>query len=135
MSTVSSAVRWLSILLSLVALHSAVVGLVLIVAPPSMMEAFGYAAIAEPFFKTQGGVFHIVMAVAYALAALDPKGRRTMVAFTIAAKMIATVFLVVYYAVVSAIPVILASAAGDFLMGVLLLLLFRTVTRRSPSPG
>ena len=131
MNTPLGPVRWLSIALALVALHSAAVGLVLIIAPPSVMQAFGYAMITEPFFKVQGGVFHIVMAVAYALAALDPVGRRLLVVFAIAAKMIATAFLLSYYAVVPSLTVILASGVVDFLMGLLLLLLFR----RLPPPG
>jgi hypothetical protein len=137
MNTHPKSVRWLSIALSLVALHSTVVGLVLIVAPPSVMEAFGYAWITEPFLKVQGGVFHLVMAVAYALAALDPAARRTLVAFAVAAKMIATVFLLVYYAVVSPLPVILGSGLGDLLMGVILLVLLRRLTppERSSSAG
>ena len=50
----------------------------------------------------------------------------------VSAKMIATVFLLLYFAVVSHLAVILASAAGDLLMGVLLWVLLRRVDAAVP---
>ena len=50
----------------------------------------------------QGGIFHIVMAMAYRIAACDPARQERLVVFIVLVKMTATVFLLLYWAVVRA---------------------------------
>ena len=45
--------------------------------------------VGEPFFVAQGGVFHLVMAAAYLLAARDPARQRGLVDFSILVKLAA----------------------------------------------
>lgn len=116
-------VKHLKIFLYLVALHSFFVGLGLIFIPSHFFVEFGYHEISENFFRAQGGVFHLVMVVAYSLAAINPSINKPLVKFSIIAKLIATFFLVYYYLFIDNIIVVLLSGLGDFAMGVLILFL------------
>ena len=88
---------YMKILLQLIALHSLLVGILLIFLPANFFEFFGYAPISENFFRAQGGVFHIVMVFAYFMASLDVKKSSNLIRFIILTKFTATVFLVIYY--------------------------------------
>lgn len=114
----------LSIFLWLVALHSLLVGFGLIVMPGSLMEWLGYGSCNERFFRSQGGVFHIAMAVGYALAAYNVKRFECLVIFSVVVKLIATVFLFSYSFFVKFLHVIILSGVSDFFMGVVILVLF-----------
>ena len=114
----------LSILLYLIALHSLIVGAVLVVIPFDTLEYFGYHNYHGTFFKVQGGVFHLVMSLVYFLAARDLSRNRILIHLTIISKFIATVFLFSYYLFIDRIWMVAASGAGDLLMGILVLLLF-----------
>ena len=114
----------LSILLYLIALHSFIVGAVLVVIPFETLEYFGYHNYQGTFFKVQGGVFHLVMSLVYFLAARDLNRIRILIYLTIISKFIATVFLFSYYLFIDRIWMVAASGAGDLLMGILVLLLF-----------
>ena len=105
--------RRLSLLLWLIALHSTAVGIGLIWHPPALLAKMGYAPCSEPFFPTQGGVFHVVMAVCYGMAAWNPRRNRALVTFTITVKLIATLFLILYWAFAARLPMILFSGLGD----------------------
>jgi hypothetical protein len=59
----------LSMIMWLIALHSFIAGIGLIVMPPQLMESLGFNSGGDRFFQSQVGVFHIVMAIAYSLAA------------------------------------------------------------------
>lgn len=118
-------VKFIRIFLVLVGLHSIAVGINLISFPPSWMATFGFLPITENFFKVQGGVFHIVMAVAYLLAAWKPVDCQILIIFSIIAKFIATVFLFSYFFIIGGAPTILLSGIVDFLMGVVLLFLYK----------
>lgn len=115
----------LRLFLYLIAAHSLIVGINLIVFPAEWMTEFGFGQISEGFFKAQGGVFHIVMAVAYSLAAWRPGEYRILIIFSIAAKLIATVFLFSYFLFINPVMMILLSGIGDLIMGLLLVFLFR----------
>ena len=128
---VSSRAR-LSLVLWLVALHSTAVACGLILLPPEHMQRFGYSLYQERFFAAQAGVFHLVLVVAYSLAAARPQRYTGLVLLAIIAKFIATVFLLTYYAFVDAIWVVLFSGAADFVMGLLILWAF-VAWRRSAS--
>ena len=111
--------RLFKILLWLIALHSFIVGLLLIFAPTSFLELFGFT-ITDRFFTTQGGVFHIVLVPAYILAAVNLEKGKLLIVFAISAKLIATVFLLVYYFFIDPILMVLVSGIGDFLMALAL---------------
>jgi hypothetical protein len=117
--------RRLSLVLWVVALHSLAAGLGLILTGPAGLQRFGYALAGEPFFAVQGGVFHLVLVLAYVVAALNPAAHRDLVLLAIAAKAIALLFLVSYYLFVSAIVVVLVSGLVDGAFGLAILLAFR----------
>ncbi|MBL7110572.1 MAG: hypothetical protein ISS19_01345 [Bacteroidales bacterium] len=114
----------LSVLLYLIALHSFIVGFVLVIIPIDTLSFFGYYHYQEPFFKVQGGVFHLVMALVYFLAAWDLSRNRILIYLTIISKFIATAFLFSYYLFIDRIWMVAASGAGDLIMGILVLMLF-----------
>jgi hypothetical protein len=109
--------RRLQVVLGLVALHSAGVGIGLIGSTASLLDRAGFRPVGETFFVAQGGVFHLVMAVAYVIAAWDPVRQPGFVVFSIVVKVVATIFLTLYWAFVSPVPTILASALVDGAMG------------------
>ncbi len=113
----------LKIFLFLVALHSFFVGIGLIAIPANLFLEFGYNPITENFFRAQGGVFHLVMVVAYLFALRDPVQNKIMVLFSITAKFIATIFLATYFIFSEHIIVVLLSGIGDFVMGAIILFL------------
>jgi hypothetical protein len=126
---VLNAGKYLSLILWLVAIHSIVVGFSLILMPASVMPSFGFESYTEKFFPVQGGVFHLVMAVVYALAAIDTKRFAGLIILAIVAKFMATVFLLIYYFLVDKIWTVLFSAIGDCLMGTAILFAFLSYTR------
>ncbi|MBZ0201097.1 MAG: hypothetical protein K8H86_14590 [Ignavibacteriaceae bacterium] len=117
--------KYLSVMLWLVALHSLLVGIGLIAMPASYMEQMGYGTCSEQFFRWQGGVFHIAMAVGYSMAAYNSIRFECLVVFSITLKLFATVFLFSYFIFISSLPVIILSGVSDFLMGIVVLILYR----------
>jgi hypothetical protein len=115
----------LSVFLWLVAIHSFLVGIGLIVLPASVFEFLGYQSTFDRFFSTQGGVFHIVMAVGYAMAGYDKKRFECLILFSIIVKFIATVFLIIYFTVISSQLLIILSGISDFMMGNIIFFLYR----------
>jgi hypothetical protein len=122
--------RNLKILLWLIAIHSFVVAIVLIVSTPDIFRFFGFEG-TSGFFSFQGGVFHLVMVIAYIMSAIALKQESLLVWFCIAAKMLATVFLVLYFFICKPIWVVLLSGLGDFIMGLLLWIFFRLYKKDS----
>ena len=120
----------LSVLLYLIALHSFCVGIALIVLPLTTLEYFGYEGYTGGFFKSQAGVFHIVMSIMYFIAARDIDKYRILIYLTLTAKFIATVFLLGYYFIFGHIWMVLASGIGDLLMGLCVLLLWRAYQKK-----
>lgn len=119
-SPISSPRSRLSLILWLVALHSACVGVGLLVFPDTAFERFGYHPISERFFAAQGGVFHLIMAVVYAMAGARVDRYEILILVSLGAKFSATVFLFTYYLFFSAIWMVLLSGIGDALMGILI---------------
>lgn len=117
--------KLLTVFLWLVALHSFFVGIGLIVLPASVFEFLGYKTTFDRFFSTQGGVFHIVMAVGYAMAGYDKKRFECLIIFSIIVKFIATVFLIMYFIMISQQLLIILSGISDFMMGLIILFLYR----------
>jgi len=112
------------LLLFLIALHSFCVGIALIVLPFGVLSWFGFTVDPYRFFSTQGGVFHVVMAIAYLLAAKNPLGEKNLIIFIIIAKWIAFFFLAFYFLFSEMVPVIAISAVSDGVMGLLVMVFF-----------
>lgn len=112
--------NFLKIILWLVAVHSAFVGIALIISPSEVFEILGYQKCTERFFPTQGGVFHIIMAVGYGFAANRSDYSNDLIVFSIIVKLLATLFLITYFILVMSNFIILFSALGDFIMGILI---------------
>ncbi len=95
------------------------VGMALIILPGDMLAWFGFTVDSLRFFSTQGGVFHIIMGIAYLLASREPNHERRLILFIISAKSIAFIFLGTYYLIGAMIPIIALSAISDGLMGLI----------------
>lgn len=117
--------RWLVIL---VALHSSVVGVILLGAPRWAASIGGWGELDTVFFVRQGGAFHIVVAAGYLMEYF----RHRTVSLLLTAKTLATVFLVLSWLADLAGPWALPFAAlGDGLMAVLVFLAHRRADRTS----
>ena len=114
---------FLKILLWLIAIHSCIVGIILISSGTEGIKVFGFED-GNPFFQVQGGFFYLVMCVAYLMASYDVVTNRRMLIFIIIAKCMATVFLLGYYSFVSELNILLLSGIVDGLMAVAVLLLY-----------
>lgn len=112
------------LVLQLIALHSFLVGIALTVLPFGVLSWFGFTIDPYRFFSTQGGVFHIVMSIAYAFAARNPLNEKTMLIFIIIAKWIAFFFLSMYFLFGEMVPIIAISAIGDGLMGLIVMMFY-----------
>ncbi|MEI6683875.1 MAG: hypothetical protein WCO44_14685 [Bacteroidota bacterium] len=106
--------------LLLVASHSIGFGLALIVLPIDVLTIFGFH-LYEKFFAIQGGVFHLIISVAYIMAALKPDGSGNLIFLSCFTKFSATIFLFTYFFFVKMIPMVFVAAIGDFLMGLAIL--------------
>lgn len=84
------------------------------------------AKVNEPFFPVQGGMFHIIMAVGYGLAAIDIQQFSALVLFSIIVKFMASGFLLTYYFKVQAQKIVLSSGIVDGLMGIVILTFYLT---------
>jgi len=112
--------KLLSTVLWLVALHSIAIGLALIAQPALLMKLSGFSSECERFFPAQGGVFHILMAVAYVLGATNIEKYHYLIVFSIIVKALATLFLVVYCFGVEFKWIVLLSGLGDGVMGLII---------------
>lgn len=129
MDLIKSPKERLSFFLWLVAIHSFCVGLGLMIQIPSIMDFLGYGTCKEHFFPAQGGVFHIVMALGYAMAASNLERNECLVIFSIVAKGAATVFLLVYYFAIEPIWSVIVSGIGDGLMMIIILLAWMSYSK------
>jgi len=115
----------LQLLLWAIALHSAAVGVGLVLHPAALLATMGYAPVGEPFFPTQGGVFHFVMAVCYVLGARDPERNAPLIRFAVIVKFMAMIFLVGYWLLNRDLLMVLGSGLADGAMGVVLAVVYR----------
>lgn len=115
----------LKVFLWLIALHSLFVGIGLILFPPAYLEFFGFHDYTYCFFQAQGGVFHIVMCVAYLMAARYMYKSEELILFSIAAKSMGTAFLVIYFVFMEQVWMIIMSAIADGVMAFMLYYLFK----------
>jgi len=112
--------KWI---LWLVAIHSICFGISLIILPVPVIEFFGFR-LTEKFFADQGGVFHLVVAVAYIWAALDLENSFKLIVLSCTAKFVATIFLLSYFFFVDPKLMVIFSGIADFLMGFTILVLY-----------
>ena len=114
--------RWLVVL---IAAHSLVVGLALMIAPQWAPEFGGWSRVEPLFFIRQAGIFHFVLATGYLLEHF----RRRDVMLLLTAKALAVVFLL-GYAVAAPVPWIVPfSGVADGLMGAAVVAVRRLVQR------
>lgn len=122
--------KYFIILFWLVGFHSFFVAIGMLTLPASMMTFFGFGFQPGNFFRAQGGAFHIVMAAIYILASFNIDKSNHLIAASVIAKFIGTVFLFLYYIFINPSWTILASGVGDFLMGVAILIMFIIYVKR-----
>jgi hypothetical protein len=111
------------------------VGVGMILMPTALIEFLGFKSGFDRFFSYQGGVFHIIMAVAYLLAAQRAERFEILILFSIIVKFSATVFLFIYYLFVAQILLVLFSGVSDFLMGIALLWAYTFYTGKGLKEG
>ena len=99
-------------LIYLIALHSVVVGVFLIMLPPWAVHFGGFGEVSPPFFARQAGAFHLVVAAGYLIEYLRYRG----VIILVSAKATATVFLLAC-TLLGAPWVVPFSGLADFMMG------------------
>lgn len=114
-------------LLYFVALHSFFTGIGLLLQPEQLIRWGGWDAVSQPFFAAQGGVFHILMAVLYAIAAHRDEHRAVLLPFIIFVKITAAAFLLIYYLCVQPIWLVLVSGIADAMMATALFVLHRNL--------
>ncbi len=111
----------------LTGLHSFIVGVGLIFITNQLRSFFGFAPSPEQFFQTQGGVFHIVMSIAYFLGGYNQTKYKMLIWFSIIVKLCATFFLFTYFFLVNSSILILVSGVTDFIMFLLIFTYFRRI--------
>ena len=116
----------LTLVLILTSIHSFCVGIGLFLQLPILMEWFGFGHIAQPFFPAQGGVFHMLMSVAYTLAALKPDKNDDLIKFIIIVKTTATLFLFIYFLFIDHMWMILLSGISDGILAILILISYKS---------
>lgn len=125
----------ISFFLWLVAIHSFIVGACLILLPTSVFEFLGFNPSFDRFFSTQGGVFHIIMSVCYAMGASDIKKFLALIIFSYIVKFIAALFLLLYFIIISSQLLIILSCISDLAMGLIIYLLYNKLDKQYYSIG
>ena len=118
--------RWVVVL---IALHSLVVGLVLIFAAGPIYRWAGWPEITPMFFPRQGGAFHLVLAIGYLLEFF----RHGTVQLLVTAKTIAAVFLLGSFVAGESAWAVPGCGIADGAMGIVAWYLHRRV-QRQPTP-
>ena len=85
--------------------------------PKRLLHWAGFEVGTEPFFAAQAGVFHLVLAAGYTMAALGLPNTGSLVLFSILVKGVATIFLLGYFLLKDRRWVILISGVADGCMG------------------
>ncbi len=118
------------VLIILVALHSFMVGSMLLLVPQWALRFGGWNGIDPVFFGRQAGVFHFALATAYLLEYYRYRG----VSVLLTAKSIAVVFLLGSWLAVPLPWAVLVSGVGDGIMALVVVLVHRRVTAADPPP-
>lgn len=112
--------RRLQAVLFIMVLHSSVTGLLLIVLPGEWISGLGLQVHSQRFFACQGGVFHILMAVAYGAGMIHPVRNAALIWFAVFVKVCAAVFLLSFFVMGDSVLFILLNAVLDGFLGGLL---------------
>jgi hypothetical protein len=112
--------KLLSTVLGLVAIHSLLMGLILIAQPAVLMEFAGFSPDFEHFFPAQGGVFHLLMTVAYLMGAINIEKYHHFIVFSVFVKAVATFFLILYCFAVEFKWIVFLSGIADGVMGLMI---------------
>jgi hypothetical protein len=104
---------YLSWLLAAVALHSIVLGIVMLAAPFEFLSLFGWEVGGPRFFPAQSGLFLLILGAAYAGAIVN----RSLVWIVILSKGLALMFLVGETMAGHSPPVVYVTAGIDGAMG------------------
>ena len=115
----------LSTVLWIVASHSFLLGVGLILQPPTVIKCLGFEPIGEPFFPAQGGTFHMCMGIAYLMGAVDIEKYYSLILFSIIVKSGAALFLTLYCIVVDFKWFILFCAIIDAVMGLAIFIVLK----------
>ncbi len=109
----------------MVAAHSILMGVALVSQPAVLMKWSGFNSGYEHFFPAQGGVFHLLMAVAYLLGAINSQKYHVLIVFSVIVKAVATLFLFLYCFTVEFKWIILVSGIIDGITGTAIFIAFR----------
>jgi len=101
-----------------IALHSLLIGIGLVYKPFQLMEFFGFHPCSERFFPTQGGVFHILMAIGYTYASIDLEKHQSLIHFAFIVKSVAAFYLFIYFFCVDYLIMVLFSGVVDGMMAI-----------------
>lgn len=112
-------------MLWLFVIHTTAVAIGLFILPTKYLIYFGLDGYQGRFFQTQAGVFHLVMGVAYLLALYHGEKQYCLIYFAVIAKSIAAVFLLLYYMFMEPSWILVFSALGDGVLGLMLLFLYK----------
>lgn len=115
------AYRWI---VGAVAAHSLLLGLLMLAVPLRMLALLGWSYPGSRFFPAQSGLFLLILGAVY-LVALR---RRSWAWVIVGSKAAAVLFLVGEAAAGNCPPIVFATAAGDGLMGLLVLVALRAGT-------
>jgi hypothetical protein len=107
--------------LAVVATHSVVLGLAMLVWPLAVLSVFGWEFSETRFYPAQSGLFLLILGIVYATAI----GRPAYVGIVVLSKAFAVAFLVAEALSGSCPPVVYLTAALDALMGIAVLLAWR----------
>jgi hypothetical protein len=106
--------KWAGVVISLVALHSFVLGCVLFAAPGWLLGLFSWDYEGSMFFARQAGAFLVSLSFGYILALKYKEAAF----FIVASKIVAVVFLLTEFLFRSAPPIILLAGVFDGLMAI-----------------
>lgn len=124
--TVGGRVDLERVLVILIAAHSVVVGLALLVVPRFAVTFGGWPGADPIFFIRQAGVFHFILATGYILEHVQTRG----VILLLCAKSVAVVFLVGYWIAAPVPWIVPFSGLADGAMGLSVLALRRQLKTR-----
>ena len=115
-----------TVIVALIAFHSAAVGAVLLLAPEAGVRFGGWDGVDPVFFPRQAGVFHLLVATAYILEYIFRGG----VVFLVTAKTVAAVFLFSMMLLDGGAWCVPVSGLADALMAIVVLLIHPRARRR-----
>lgn len=118
--------KTLKIFLWIIAIHSFLIGIVLVSGTTELFQKIGFPYYGG-FFAVLGGVFYTIMAVAYIMTAYNLRTQNLLIWFCIATKLMLAASFIMYYVVYEQIGLILGFGVIDLMFGLLLLQFYSRV--------